>query len=223
MKSLTRFVFALAGFTLALPMLRAADPAATPRKKILFFSKSSGFQHDGIKTDEKAGHGFAFTVLKELGEKNNIEFTFSKDGSLFTPEYLAQFDAYVFYTTGDLTLAKNDEKDGDGNPPMTAAGKAAFLKAIENGKGFVGIHSASDTFHPPGNKEYGPQRYLDDGAKRDPYTKMIGGSFIKHDAQQKARQIVADAKFPGMAAVPADFGPLEEWYSLKNFPADLHV
>jgi uncharacterized protein len=204
-------------------MVRAANSAATAKKKVLFFSKSSGFEHDAIKTLDNPKFGFAFRVLKDLGEKNNIEFTFSKDGSLFTKDYLAQFDAFFFYTTGDLTLAKNSPTQGDGNPPMSAAGKQALLDAVAAGKGFVGTHSAADTFHAPGNKDHGPARYESDGAKTDPYGKMLGGSFIKHDAQQKARQIVADPKFPGVSALPPDFGPHEEWYSLKNFASDLHV
>lgn len=214
-----RFSLGLLALTIA---ARAAD--ILTHKKILFFSKSSGFEHDGIKLTLKDGRpGYAFGVLKELGTKNNIEFVFTKDGSVFTPEYLAQFDAFFFYTSGDLTLARNNPAQGDGQPPMTSAGKAAFLAAIAEGKGFIGTHSASDTFHPPGNKDHGPARNRDDGENLDDYTRMIGASFIKHDAQQKARQLVADAKFPGMNAVPSDFGPLEEWYSLKNFSSDLHV
>ena len=209
---------------LALAVLSVAQAADTPMKKVLFFSKSSGFEHDAIKLTMKDGRpGYAFAVLRDLGAKNNIEFTFSKDGSLFTPEYLAQFDAFFFYTTGDLTLAKNNEKDGDGNPPMTAEGKAALLKAIKHGKGFVGTHSSTDSFHSPGNKEHGPERDVNDGDKADPYVKMIGGEFIKHGAQQKSHLIVADPKFPGISAVPDGFGPVEEWYTLKNFAADLHV
>ncbi len=199
----------------------AGEPA---RKKVLFFTKSSGFEHDAIKLAMKDGQpGYAYAVIKELGEKKHIDFTFSKDGSLFTPEYLAQFDAFLFYTTGDLTLARNDAVSGDNTPPMTAAGKEALLQAIRHGKGFVGVHSATDTFHSPGNKDHSPARNLDDGDKADPYVKMIGAEFIKHDAQQKARQLVADAKFPGISAVPADFAPNEEWYSLKDFAADMHV
>lgn len=214
----------MAAFGLAVSSLHPAS-ADSAKKKVLFFTKSSGYEHDAIKLAMKDGKpGYAFAVLKSLGEKNNFEVVTSKDGSLFTPEYLAQFDAFVFYTTGDLTLARNDERYGDDNPPMTAAGKAAFLKAIEDGKGFVGVHSASDTFHSPGNKfDNTPERYVTDGAKADPYIRMLGGEFIKHDAQQPAHQRVIDPKFPGMSAVPADFGPAEEWYSLKNFPADLHV
>jgi uncharacterized protein len=201
----------------------AADSMA--KKKVLVFTKSSGFEHDAIKLKlPKDGRpGYAFAVLKDIGEKNNIEFTFSKDGSLFTPEYLAGFDAFFFYTTGDLTLAKNDDKSGDGEPPMTAAGKAALLKAIENGKGFIGTHSATDTFHAPGNKDHGPARFVQDGDNTDPYGKMIGAAFIQHDAQQKTHLVVIDPKFPGISAVPADFGPVEEWYSMKDFAANLHV
>ena len=217
MKTLVRFLGLFAA--LALPfacLVQAAEGGALAKKKVLFFSKSSGFEHDAIKTQENPKFGYAFRILKELGEKNAIEFTFSK-------EYFAQFDAIFFYTTGDLTLAKNNPTLGDGNPPMTEAGKRALLDAIASGKGFVGTHSAADTFHPPGNKENGPARYVYDGDKLDPYGAMLGGSFVKHDAQQKGHQIVVDAKFPGIAAVPADFAPVEEWYSLKNFPSDMHV
>jgi type 1 glutamine amidotransferase len=201
----------------------AAGPRATP-KKILFFSKSSGFEHDGIKADGRPGHGFAFRVMRELAGRHALDVTYSKDGSRFTADYLAQFDAFVFYTTGDLTLARNNAHYGDDQSPLSDAGKTALLRAIEHGKGFVGLHCAADTFHSPGGKDDDtPARYENDGERADPYVRMLGGEFIKHDAQQKARQIVADSRFPGIAEVPADFSPREEWYSLKNFAPDLHV
>lgn len=225
MKITLRFLLAAIGLLLvsSLPA-QTAEPKAPPaRKKVLFFTKSSGFQHDAVKLVMPDGRpGYAFGILKTLGEKHDIDFTFSKDGSLFTPEYLAQFDAFMFYTTQDLTQAKTEER-GDGTPPLTAAGKAAFLKAIAEGKGFVGLHSAADTFHSPGNIEYGPARHVNDGDKADPYIKMLGGEFIKHDEQQPGRLTVVDPWFPGISAVPADFGLHEEWYSLKNFAPDMHV
>lgn len=215
----------LAGCALACLCFFAASlvhAAESAPKKVLFFSKSSGFEHDAIKDDGLPNHGYAFRVLKELGAKNNIAFTFSKDGSLFTAEYLAQFDAYFFYTTGDLTMVKSDPRGGN-NPPMTPAGKAALLNAVASGKGFLGTHSATDSFHSFGRNNHVPERFLDDGDKADDYIKMIGGEFIRHGAQQKSHVITIDAKFPGMAAMPADWAPMEEWYSLKNFPSDLHV
>ena len=214
MKTPFRLLLTLATFV---AFASSAFAAPAPKKKILFFSKSAGFEHSVIKRN--AGNpSFAEQVLKELGEKHNFEFTFSKDGSLFTPAYLAQFDAYFFYTTGDLTTEGTDKQ-----PPMTKAGKDALLKAVENGKGFVGTHSASDTFHGPNYLQGGDKAWLADGDNADPYIKMLGGEFINHAAQQKARQLVADAKFPGMSAVPADFGPHEEWYSLKNIATNMRV
>lgn len=130
--------------------------AAEAAKKVLFFSKSSRFEHPVIKRN--AGQpAYAEQVLKELGAKHGFEFTFSKDGSLFNPTYLAQFDAYFFSTTGDLTEAGTDK-----NPPMSPEGKQAFLDAIKGGKGFVGTHSATDTFHSPGNKAHGEARFSGD-------------------------------------------------------------
>lgn len=205
--------------------LTACESTPTPpaRPKVLVFTKSSGFQHDAVKLQWKDGQeGFAFPVLRALAAKNNLELVFSKDGSLFTPEYLAQFDAFLFYTTGDLTMIKSDPR-GDDFPPMTPAGKAALLAAVAAGKGFIGLHSATDTFHSGGHNDHVPSRWVDDGDAADPYVKMLGAEFIRHGAQQVAKLTVADAKFPGLAAVPAGYAPMEEWYSLKNFAPDLHV
>ncbi|MEO5804161.1 MAG: ThuA domain-containing protein [Verrucomicrobiota bacterium] len=200
-------------FALPIENLRAEAKS----KRILFFSKSSGFEHSVIKkSGEEPSH--AEKILTEIGAKNNIEFTFTKNGLVFTPSNIAKYDAFFFYTTGDLT-----EEGKDKNPPMSPEGKAAFLEAIKKGKGFIGTHSATDTFHSPGNKEHGEARYQPDADKTDPYVKMIGAEFIKHGEQQTSRMIVADKKFPGMSAVKQDFAPLEEWYSLKNFAPDLHV
>jgi type 1 glutamine amidotransferase len=201
--------------------LHAADSAASdaPVKKVLFFTKSAGWEHSVIKR-ENGKPSWAENILSEQGPKHHIEFTFSKDGSLFTPEYLAGFDAIMFYTTGDLTV-----KGNDGNPAMTPEGKQALLDAIKHGKGFVGIHSATDTFHtnePGGTNPDPAPRYQTFGDKADPYIKMIGGEFIKHGAQQPSKLIVTDPKFPGAAGlVGSDW--TEEWYSLKEFQPNLHV
>jgi type 1 glutamine amidotransferase len=216
----TSFISSLAGACLLLAhatLLSAADTAAT--KHILFFSKSSGYEHSSIHRGPNGEPSPAEKVLQELGGKHQFEFTFSKDGGLFTKDNLEKYDAFFFYTTGDLTT-----EGGDHNPPMSKEGKAAFLEAIRNGKGFIGTHSASDTFHSPGYGQGNPQdNYKNNGDNTDPYVKMIGAEFIIHGAQQTSHMIVADSKFPGISAVPSDFKPMEEWYALKNFAPNLHV
>ena len=203
------------------PALSAAPLSASP-KQVLVFTKSSGFIHDGVKTDGQPGHGFVFRVLRQLGAAHDITLVESKDGALFSPEYLVQFDGFIFYTSGDLTMAKSDPR-GDGLPPMSPPGKAALLEAVANGKGFVGLHIASDNFHSRGNSAPGPARFDDDGDQADPYVKMLGGEFIRHAAQQTARLEVVDPHFPGAAALPASWLLHEEWFSLKNFAHDMHA
>jgi type 1 glutamine amidotransferase len=191
--------------------------AAAPARKILFFSKSSGFEHSVISY-QKGTPSYAEKQLTELGAKNNWTFTFSKDGSLFNPAYLAQFDAVFFYTTGNLC-----EPGTDGQPPMSQAGKQALLDYVASGKGFIGSHSACDTFHTNNESKKGPERYKNFGDAADPYVKMIGGEFIKHGAQQSAKMRIIDPKFPGFETHTGAFDMQEEWYSLKDFRPDLHV
>jgi type 1 glutamine amidotransferase len=193
---------ALAAVVLSAPLARAQDTNA-PRK-ILFFSKSSGYEHDMIKR-HNGELSIVEKIMIDLGRKNNFDVTCTKDGRLFTPETFSNYDAFIFYTSGDLTLPSQEK-----SPPMTKEGKAAFLQAIASGKGFIGFHSASDTFHSQ-------------GADLDPYIKMIGGEFVTHDGWIPVHQICEDKAFPGMSAVPDTYAPVDEWYSMKNFAPDLHV
>lgn len=202
---------AAAGLSYTFPAGFAQD-STKPRRRILFFTKSSGFEHSSIKRKgDELSH--AERVFTDLGKTSGFDVECSKDGRLFTAENLAKFDAYLFYTTGDLTQAGTDKQ-----PPMSAEGKAAFLEAIKNGKGYLGTHSASDTFHSPG-----VDRNALAGEKMDPYVAMLGGEFIRHGPQQKAHMIVLDHKFPGLAKLEKSFEMMEEWYSLKDFAKNLHV
>lgn len=192
----------LAGTALLGCRAMAADAPAKPHK-VLFFTKSSGFEHSVIKRkDGQLGH--AEKILIDLGKQRSIEITASKDGALFTPEKLADFDAFVFMNTGDLTQSGTDKQ-----PPFPAGGKQALFDAVRRGKGFVGVHCASDTFNSaPGTS--------------DPFFAMLGGEFIIHGKQQKATSRIIDGKFPGLSG-QQDFELNEEWYALKDFASDLHV
>ena len=175
----------------------AAQADEAPVHKILVFTRSAGYEHSVIKQkDGEPSH--VEKVLTPLAAGNRLEWTFTKDGGVFTPANLAPYDAFLFYTTGDLT-----KPGGDQNPPMTPEGKAAFLEAIRNGKGFIGTHSATDTFHRSGHAV-------------DPYITMLGGEFLSHGGQQVAQITCADPKFPGMAGLQDGLKFKEEWYSLKN-------
>jgi hypothetical protein len=210
---------------------------------VLFFTKSSGFQHSVITRSEKEPEKLAYAeqILTDLGAKHGFDVTCSKDGTIFTPENLKQYDVIAFYTTGDLTKDSDKyatKKDANGKrvedkdkllwkePGMGDAGKAALFDAIRQGKGFMGFHCATDTFHSPAYQHGAGHLPRDVDAegkdKFDPYIEMIGGEFTIHGAQQKAILKTIDPKWPGAEAFNnASF--VEEWYSLKNFSTDLHV
>ena len=121
--------------------IAASAPPRAKRKKVLFFTKSSGFEHPVVRLADD-GTNVVAPILAQLGAENGFEVVHTKDGSIFTAEGLAPFDAYVFYTVGNLFAAGTD-----GFPPLPAGGKDALLQAIRGGKGFVGIHGATSTFH----------------------------------------------------------------------------
>jgi type 1 glutamine amidotransferase len=189
--------------------LRAAD---APKKKVLMFTRSQGYQHDVVKrSGDKLS--LAEQIVTDHGPKHGYEVVCEKDGRVFLSDDFKKFDAFLFETQGDLAA----EKSKDGSPPVPPEGKKALLDAIAGGKGFVGCHCASDTYHSPG-----PGNENQDRSKLDPYITMLGGEFIVHGDQQDAGMHVADAKFPGLKGVE-DFKLKEEWYALKNFAPDLHV
>ena len=194
------------------------DPAlnalakASPKRRVLFFTKSSGYQHSSIKRNGgELSH--AERVLTDLGTSHGFEVTATKDGSVFTADNLKSYDVIFFYTTGDLTQLGEYKE-----PPMPVEGKKALLEAIHSGKGFIGTHSAADTFHSAG-EGFATQAV----EQRDPYIQMLGGEFIRHGPQQEATMKVASPEFPGCERIQKEFRIKDEWYSLKNFASNLHV
>jgi type 1 glutamine amidotransferase len=185
-----------------------ARAASNKKQKILYFTRSVGFQHSPVARKDNE-LSFSEKLMTEQGEKHGVEVVCSKDGSIFDGD-LEQFDCFAFYTCGDLTKPSIDKA-----PPMTLNGKKRLLEAVAAGKGFVGFHSASDTFHSKGSS-------WENQTELDPYIAMLGGEFIVHGRQQKAKMRVACCKFPGMDGVE-DFEINEEWYALRNFNKDLHV
>jgi uncharacterized protein len=204
-----RRLSAAGGLLLEPALVALAKP--TPRR-VLFFTKSSGYQHSVIKRNN-GGLGHAEKILTDLGNSHGFEVTPTKDGSIFTADNLKKYDVIFFVTTGDLTQPGEDK-----NPPISVEGKVALLEAIRGGKGFVGSHCASDTFHSPG-EAFATQPI----EQRDTYIRMLGGEFIRHGVQQEATMKIESPRFPGCEKLQKEFRIKDEWYSLKNFASDLHV
>ena len=55
-------------------------------RKLLFFTKSSGFQHSVITRPKSGGLAYAEKILIDLGKKHGYEVTATKDGRYFAPK-----------------------------------------------------------------------------------------------------------------------------------------
>jgi type 1 glutamine amidotransferase len=190
------------------------------KRSVLIFTKSSGFEHDVVKTPD-GKPSIVEQAVREMGETHGFDVNATKDGRIFDSSDFRAYSALFFFTTGDLTKSATD-----GQPPMTENGKKALLEAVHNGLGFVGVHAASDTFHTQPDPEDHSNRYVAHGEQSDPYLRMLGGEFIIHGSEprlQTANLIVNDAKFPGLEGVKSPVSFNEEWYSLKDYATDLHV
>ncbi|MEQ9568446.1 MAG: ThuA domain-containing protein, partial [Pseudomonadales bacterium] len=77
--------------------------------------------------------------------------------------------------------------------------QAAMEQFIQSGKGFVGVHSASDT-------EY----------EWEWYTEMVGRMFHIHPVIQSAEIEVLDRSFPGIERMPDRLLVTEEWYEFSE-------
>jgi len=205
-----REMLKVTGAALGLSMFPVGWTAAAEEKKkkkkkekILYFTRSAGFEHGAVK---RKGEELSFSekTMVEVGKEHDVEVVCTKDGRVFDGD-LDQYDAIAFYTSGDLT-----KPNRQGTPPMTPAGKKKLLETIAAGKGFVGFHAATDSFRTPPDKI-------------DPYIAMIGGEFVSHGPQQKAKMKLVSPKFPGCEGLGDGYEMNEEWYALKKFSKDLHV
>jgi hypothetical protein len=173
--------------------------------RVLFLSKSSGFQHGVIKNDED-GTNHVGRTLKALAEANNAELVSTKDASMINAKTLEEFDLVIFYTTLNLT-----EEGSDGNPPMSETGLAELQEWIKKGGAFMGYHCATDTFHGEGDEV-------------TPYIEMLGGEFKAHGRQFEGTVKVVDPTHPAMLATPQDWLIEDEWYVFKNLNKEkIHV
>jgi len=183
-----------------------AEPYAKPEKarKILVFSRTAGFRHDSISTGKLA--------LTELGKKTGaFEAVVSDDLTNFDADKIGQFDAIVFLSTTQDPFAPSKDEEKDMNDEQKAAAKTreearqkSLMDFIKGGKGFIGIHAATDTFY--NWPEYG---------------QMIGGYFDQHpwtaDKHVSIKVEPGQEKFPLVAMFDGksqDFN--EEIYQLKD-------
>ena len=171
---------------LALTGWMAAEAAP---KKVIVVTATKGFRHSSIATAEN--------VIATLGETSG-EFTvvdYVRGGPNGTDDtdvkeklslsHLQGIDAVIFAnTTGDLAIPD----------------RQGFIQWIQAGHGFVGMHSASDTFHGfPG------------------FIELLGGEFKTHGAQVQVDAYNQDPAHPATRNLGPIYTVFDEIYEFKSF------
>ena len=104
-------------------LLFAALVTAQEPKRILYVTHSAGFRHDSIVVSRD--------VLRNLNPR--LQITPTEDLSLISADNLTNYDAVLFFTSGELDLRPEQ--------------RTALLEFVRRGGGFGGIHSATDTLY----------------------------------------------------------------------------
>jgi len=106
---------------------------ALSQPKILVYHETNGFRHGSINA--------GITMFEDLGSENGDWLTDnSQDSNVFTDANLQQYELVVF-----LNTSGNDEMGSDGDL-LSASEKLALENFISAGKGYIGIHAATDTY-----------------------------------------------------------------------------
>jgi type 1 glutamine amidotransferase len=169
----------------------AQAPVQTRKKQLLVLGEEKGYRHDSVS--------HAMATIERLGLSTGLWDTtirtdteaLTKKKLEFNAKNLNDFDAVFFFTGGQLE--------------MDAQQKLDLLSFVhDDGKGFIGVHSAAITFTDW--PEYG---------------EMIGGYFDEHPwGTFEAPIIVEDLAFPGMEQWPRSFVLRDEIYQIRNYSRD---
>lgn len=177
-------------FALVLCLLFSGSVLAKGKKeeaknplRILVFSKTSGYRHASISSGMK--------MLYDQSKKQNWLITATEDASLFNKTVLENIDVLVFLNpTGD-TFNEQQQKQ--------------FETFMDKGKGFVGIHAASDCeFDWPyfGN--------------------LVGAYFASHPPAQEATVNIESTDHPAMKPFEGmkTYTTFDEWYAFRSNPRE---
>ena len=159
-----------------------SSPAPGPTVRVLMVTATAGFRHeDGIAAARQVMSMLAAT-------SGEFTLTTTEDVSTITAARLASVDVLFFaLTTGELAFTDEQKRD--------------LLQFVEGGRGFIGVHSATDTLY-----------------SWPDYGRLVGAYFREHPWTQSATVTVPDATHPSTRGLPARFTLLEEFYTFRENP-----
>lgn len=152
---------------------------------MLVFTKTLGHHHDSIPR--------AVATIKQLGVDNGFGVDQTSDSSVFSDSGLLPYSAVIFALTTRNVLNGQEQ--------------AAFERFIQSGKGFAGIHSATDT-------EYDWSWY---GG-------LVGAYYQTHSGGQMATLKVFDHSHASTSHLGDTWDLYDEWYNFTvRLRGSVHV
>jgi uncharacterized protein len=151
-------------------------------KQLLYVTQSCGYRHEVLPYSQE--------VMGKVGaESGAFAATCTDDVSTVDWNDLGRFDAIAFCTTGEL--------------PIPEEGRRNLLEFVKNGKAFIGLHNATDTFY-----------------QWEPYGEMLGGYFNGHPWHEEVGVIVEDKNHPATRHLGDHFRIHDEIYTHRNWSRD---
>lgn len=155
-------------------------------KHILLFTRNGkGYVHENISS--------SIAAIQKLGKEKGFIVDTTTNPAIFNEETLKKYDALIFSNTN------NDVFD-------TEEQKVAFMRYIQAGGGFVGIHSASGTER---NWKW--------------FKLMLGATFMRHPPFQPLSIHVLDRKHGAVKNLPGAWETKDECYLFKEFNPAIKV
>jgi len=175
---------ALSVFVIACSSGPGDNPDEEKKPNILIFSKTGAFRHESIEPGGEA--------LKSYFAARDITSLQSEDATLFSGNQLSPFDVIIFLnTTGNILDSLQQE---------------SLVKHMKSGKGFVGIHSASDT-------EYDWPWYAG----------LVAAQFANHPDIQQATVVKVDTGHLSTKHLPDRWMRTDEWHNFRQLPVNVNV
>lgn len=153
---------------------------------VLVYTKNgTGYVHNNIPA--------AVRSIQEMGAENGFKVDVADTSLVFTEDNLKKYNVLIFASTN------NEVFDTD-------AHKVAFMRYVQAGGGFVGIHSVTGT------------------ERKWPWFKrLIGGTFVRHAKHQKFKEIIIDPTHPSTDFLPTHWERDDECYYIAEINPDIHV
>lgn len=153
---------------------------------VLVYTKNGkGYVHDNIAA--------ANAAVRQLGKQYGFHVEVSDDPAGFAEDKLKKYTLVIFNNTNNEVFDNSEQR-------------VAFMRYIQAGGGFVGLHSAAGT-----ERQW------------TWFKRMIGASFLRHAKHQPFKEIIIDHHHPSTSFLPLTWQREDECYFFKEYNPDIHV